>query len=322
MKRMEELRQLNNIKAPDKIKARTLIAAQEIRSGQIQQSIPQHLAVSPRRGIGKKIAAAVCAFGILTGGFTYWKSRATDENQENASNPIISAVANSFGFVAYAADTKEVYPPQNSRIVFDDGSGVADPEKGFFSGCLFRVTGDNIQSISASIDKGGLYRSKTVSSEGSDRDKWVQAIYQGENPELLGADQVSVHGYGGGEEDKIDIMYADLSWLLENGFTETYDPEVSYGFWAPKASMEDPEMDLRDEWHALIDQFEGATLKVTVSFTDGSQQTQTLKLHTGKLGVKYTDDKPEPQYTGEVLTDEQAAEQGYLYGVYADITET
>lgn len=322
MKHMEELSRLNNIKAPDKVKARTLIAAREIRSGQIKQSIPQHLTVSPRRSIGKKIMAAVCAFGILTGGFTYWKSRDTDENGESAPDTIISAVANSFGFVAYAADTKESYPPHDSRIVFSDGSGTADLEKGFFSGCLFRVTGDNIQSISASIDKGGLYRSKTVSSEGADRDKWALAMYQGENPELLGADQVSVHGYGGGEEDKIDIMYADLSWLLENGFTETYDPEVSYGFWAPKASMDDPEMDLRDEWHALLDQFEGATLTVTVSFTDGSRQTQILKLHTGKLGVKYTDDTSGPQYTGEVLTDEQAAEQGYLYGVYADITET
>lgn len=315
MKHMDELHQLSNIKAPDKLKTRTIIAAQEIRNEQIKQSIPQHLAVSPRRSIGKRIISAVCAFGILAGGFTYWKSRDIDENGERTPDTIISAVANSFGLVAYAADTKEVYLPQNSRIAFSSASGVDDLEKGFFSGCLFRVTGDNIKSVSASMDKCGLYRSQKVSSEGSDRDKWVQAIYQGEGA-AQGADQAMVYGF---DEEQTGIMYADLAWKLKNGFTEPYDPEISYGFWAPSTSVQDTETDLRAEWHALLDQFEGATLTVTVSFTDGSKQTQTLKLHTGKLGVKYTDETSGPQYTGEVLTDEQAAEQGYLYGIYADI---
>ena len=35
----------------------------------------------------------------------------------------------------------------------------------------------------------------------------------------------------------------------------------------------------------------------------------------------YTDETSGPQLTGEVLTDEQAAEQGYVYGVYAEIEE-
>ena len=70
-----------------------------------------------------------------------------------------------------------------------------------------------------------------------------------------------------------------------------------------------------------LDEFEGATLTVTVPFTDGTSDTQTLSLHTGKLGVVYTDGTSGPQLTGEVLTDEQAAEQGYVYGVYAEIEE-
>ena len=77
--------------------------------------------------------------------------------------------------------------------------------------------------------------------------------------------------------------------------------------------------DLRDAWHARIDEFDGATLTVTVTFADGTSDTQTLTLHTGKLGVWYPDDESGPQPTGEVLTDEQAKEQGYLYGVYAEM---
>ena len=81
------------------------------------------------------------------------------------------------------------------------------------------------------------------------------------------------------------------------------------------------EADGPDAWHARIDEFAGATLTVTVTFTDGTTDTQTLSLNTGKLGVEYTDGTSGPQLTGEVLTDEQAAEQGYVYGVYAEIEE-
>ena len=68
-----------------------------------------------------------------------------------------------------------------------------------------------------------------------------------------------------------------------------------------------------------MDGFEGAKLTVTITFTDGSEQTRSMTLHTGKLGVKYKDDTSGPSLTGEVLTDEQAAAEGYIYGVYADI---
>ena len=56
-----------------------------------------------------------------------------------------------------------------------------------------------------------------------------------------------------------------------------------------------------------------------MTFTDGTTDTKTLTLHTGKLACEYVDGENGPKLTGEVLTDEQAAEQGYVYGVYAEI---
>ena len=50
-----------------------------------------------------------------------------------------------------------------------------------------------------------------------------------------------------------------------------------------------------------------------------SEDGKTMTLHTGKLAVEFPEDGSGARYTGEVLTDEQAAEQGYLYGVYAEI---
>ena len=137
-------------------------------------------------------------------------------------------------------------------------------------------------------------------------------MHQGTNPELDGADRIMVWG-----SDEMH-MYADLCWKLDNGFTDAYDPDTSYGLWLP-SQPETTDDDLQDSCHKAVDGFEGAKLTVTITFTDGSEQTRSMTLHTGKLGVEYKDDTSGPSLTGEVLTDEQAAAEGYIYGVYADI---
>lgn len=117
--------------------------------------------------------------------------------------------------------------------------------------------------------------------------------------------------------------WVDASYRVENGFVEAYDPLIPATVSGPSRSRSIWRRKQMgpDAWHARIDEFEGATLTVTVTFTDGTSDTQTLSLHTGKLGVMYTDETSGPQLTGEVLTDEQAKTQGYLYGVYAEIEE-
>ena len=113
-------------------------------------------------------------------------------------------------------------------------------------------------------------------------------------------------------------MYADLCWKLDNGFTDEYDPDASYGLWLP-SRQESKDDDLQDSCHKSVDGFEGAKLNVTVTFTDGSEQMQSMTLHTGKLAVEYKSEASGPSLTGEVLTDEQAAAEGYIYGVYAEL---
>ena len=110
------------------------------------------------------------------------------------------------------------------------------------------------------------------------------------------------------------------SWKLGSSFTEAYDPNTAYGlFGTPKPITKSH--DVQAEWHSWIDEFDGATLTVTVTFTDGTTDTQTMTLHTGKLGCEYVDGEIGPQLTGEVLTDAEADAQGYVYGVYAELTE-
>lgn len=312
MKNMNELRKLQDMKAPEALKERTLAAAREARRAE-QAEAPQHLAPVPRHrlGMAKRILAAACAFGVIVGGTAVWRAQGSGQS---AGDAVAEAVAHSFGIVAYAADTGETIAPQGSRIVFDmAGGGMDSPTKGFFSGCLFKVTGDNIETVSASIDKGGLYKAERIDIEESD----VDAIMQGTYAPTADADDIMVMAGPGKTE-----WWVDASYRVENGFVESYDPDTSYGFWAePQPVDMAQEADAPDAWHARIDEFEGATLTVTVTFIDGTTDTQTMTLHTGKLGVEYPSDESGPQLTGEVLTDERAKTQGYLYGVYAEIAE-
>ena len=312
MKNMNELHDLQDMKAPEQLKQRTLAAAREARRAE-QQDAPQHLAPAPRRrfGMAKRILAAACAFGVIVGGTAVWQARGSEQD---AGSVVAEAVAHSFGIVAYAADTGETIEARDSRIVFDvAGGGMDSPTKGFFSGCLFKVTGDNIETVSASIDKGGLYRIERLDITEAD----AQAIMTGGFAPVAGADDIMVQS-----EPEQNKWWVDASYRVENGFVEPYDPDTGYGFWAePQPVDMAQEADAPDAWHARMDGFDGATLTVTVTFTDGAADTQTMTLHTGKLGVEYPSDESGPQLTGEVLTDEQAETQGYLYGVYAEIDE-
>lgn len=290
---------MKNIKASDELKERTLRAAREERG-----RTPQHIGQPAHRG-AKRVLAAACAFAVVLGG-------AALSGRQTGSDPVTD-IAHTFGLVAYAADTGEMRQPKDSRIVFDYGSGADDPEKGFYSGCLFKVTGEDIKTVSASIDNGAIYRTKTVKDTSDDRDEWVRSMHQGTNPELDGADTVMVWG-----SDEMH-MYADLCWKLDNGFTDEYNPDASYGLWLPSEPSEDENADLQQEWHENVDRLEGTKLTVTVTFADGSTQTRTMTLHTGKLGIEFNDDTSGPQLNGEVLTDAQAEEQGYLYGVYGEL---
>lgn len=303
--------ELKDIKAPQELKERTLAAAREARklTNEPLHAVPRH-----SWGMAKRLLAAACAFGIVLGGTAVYRTH--NGTAQTGSAAVADAISHSFGFAAYAADTGELRQPKDSKIVFDTGNGAGDPEKGFYSGCLFKVTGEDIKTVSATIDKGAVYRTKTVKDTSDNRDEWVRSMHQGTNPELDGADTVMV--WGNGPEEGAEQMYADLCWKLDNGFTDAYDPDSSYGLWLP-SQPQSADDDLQDSWHAAVDGFEGAKLTVTITFTDGSEQTRSMTLHTGKLGVEYKDDTSGPSLTGEVLTDEQAAAEGYIYGVYADV---
>ena len=94
--------------------------------------------------------------------------------------------------------------------------------------------------------------------------------------------------------------------------TEDYDPEARYGFLIPDTGGIDWEGDPGTANQESIDRLDGARLTVTVTFADGTEQTKTYTLSTGKLRVEYEEDGTLtllPQLAGD--------EDPWIYGVYA-----
>ena len=124
--------ELKDIKAPQELKERTLAAAREARklTNEPLHAVPRH-----PWGMAKRLLAAVCAFGIVLGGTAVYRTH--NGTAQTGSAAVADAINHTFGFAAYAADTGELRQPKDSKIVFDTGSAADDPEKGFYSGCLF-----------------------------------------------------------------------------------------------------------------------------------------------------------------------------------------
>lgn len=222
---------------------------------------------------------------------------------------------NSFNLTAYATDNKNIVGKEkDNKIAFGDlGEGFgplpnrgARPEKpdeygqypGAYTGCSLNVTGNNIKEIHFQMSKGKLYSS--IKKMGFDSKYKTSYSYY----KMLGSDFTvpynSNEKYG---------FYMDRETILR-----AYGPDAKTQQQAMDA------MDLRESSHKDIDRFAGVTLKITVTYMDGSKASKTLNLKTGALKyVDKTDDKGN-QYDvvfPELVTDRT---QPYVYSVYADIT--
>ena len=284
---------MEDIPVPGELETRVLRAAQRV-----EQAGPKRLAKRGWKPVLRGAVCAACALALVLGTVHL---RPVEERGEQPGNTPVMTLDYSFGLTACAADTGEtVRPNANGGLAFDSGSGIASEEAGHYTGCLFQVTGEGIETVSLSVDRGGLYRSEILTGL---TDGEVRKLWQAEE---AGGPVCSVYG-----EDEDSPMNAEVMTALGSSVTEDYDPEVRYGFWVPEY-YEDPDADLRQATWASIDTFDGARLTVTAAFADGTEQSKTYTLSTGKLRVEYGEDGTRtmlPQLAGD--------EEPFVYGVYA-----
>lgn len=270
---------MEDIHTPAGLNERVVLASRRQAAAQAEPERPAKRRIRP---ILRTAVCAACALALVLGTVRFYPAEQPEGPAEGAPDAAAMVPSLSFGLVAYAAGTGELRPAgMDGSLALESGSGAANEKIGNFTGCLFRVTGEGIQTVSLSIDRGGLYRSRTLT--GLDTED-VRRLFREEE---MGEATYCVYG-----EDENGPMNADELTALGAAATEDYDPEISYGFWVPQElySPEDAQGDLRQASWDSIDTFDGAVLTVSVTFEDGAEQTQRYRLSTGRLRVEYDED--------------------------------
>ena len=293
---MNDYRKLmQDISVPKELETKVLWAA---RQQNTEQAAPKRLPKRNWRPILRGAVCAACALALVLGTVHL---RPVEKSGERLGNTPVMTLDYAFGLTAYAAETGEtVRPNANGGLAFASGSGMAGEEIGYYTGCLFQVTGEEIERVSLSVDRGGLYRSETRTGLTAEE---VRKLWQAEE---AGGPVCSVYG-----KDENGPMNAEVMTALGSSIKEEFDPEVRYGFWVPEY-REDPDADMRQAHWGSIDTFDGARLTVTVTFADGGEQSKTYTLSTGRLRVEYGADGTQtmlPQLAGD--------DEPFVYGVYA-----
>ena len=310
MKKNDYQNMMEHIQPPAGLNDRVLSAARQ-RAAEQEPAGPKRLAPRKRRPVLRAAVCAACALALVAGSVTLGPIGGGESSADGA--PVTALPTVSFGLTAYAADTGERYEANaNGGLAFStSGQGSWSAEDGHYTGCLFQVAGENIQTISLAIDREALYRSRTLTDlPGEEVQKYLEAEASGTEYQLPGGGDVIAAVYSEGEEDPLTLeVVTDLGASV----TEDYDPEARYGFLIPDTGDIDWEGDPRTANQESIDQLDGARLTVTVTFTDGTEQTKTYTLSTGRLKVEYDANSP----GGTLLPQLAGDEDPWIYGVYA-----
>lgn len=309
MKKNDYQNMMEHIQPPAGLNDQVLFAARQ-RAVEQEPAGPKRLAPRKRRPVVRAAVCAACALALVAGSVTLGPIGGGETAADGV--PVAALPAFSFGLTAYAADTGERYEANaNGGLAFSAaGASRWSAGSGHYTGCLFQVTGEDIQTISLAIDREALYRSRTLSDLPREEvQKYLEAEASGTEYQLPGGDEAINAIYSDEEEGTLTL---DVVTDLGASVTEDYDPEARYGFLIQDTGGIDWEGDPRTANQESIDRLDGARLTVTVTFTDGSEQTKTYQLSTGKLRVEYEEDGTVtllPQLAGD--------EDPWIYGVYA-----
>lgn len=310
MKKNDYQNMMEHIQPPAGLNDRVLSAARQ-RAAEQEPAGPKRLAPRKRRPVLRAAVCAACALALVAGSVTLGPIGGGESSADGA--PVTALPTFSFGLTAYAADTGERYEANaNGGLAFStSGRGSWSAEDGHYTGCLFQVAGENIQTISLAIDREALYRSRTLTDlPGEEVQKYLEAEASGTEYQLPGGGDVIAAVYSEGEEDPLTLeVVTDLGASV----AEDYDPEARYGFLIPDTGDIDWEGDPRTANQESIDRLDGARLTVTVTFDDGSEQTKIYTLSTGRLKVEYDANSP----GGTLLPQLAGDEDPWIYGVYA-----
>lgn len=248
-----------------------------------------------------------------------------------------------FTVQAYAADSDSILEMgTENQIVFSrsaDAHGIGSKEaylaEGYYTGCLFRVGGEGVTRIQASVSTGALYRStqETVTA-GENPERWAELVSWKPTARGLGEyydeyDYVSIVGSPDdlAKDDPAKQWSVELTKKLGSTIDVAMDDSsssCSFGFWTNEDYGGNGDgMEATD---AIIDLFDGATLTITATFEDGHTTTQVIELHAAdvKASMQQSEDGLwELSLTPEIV-DPSGLQQytDYVHTLYGTVEKT
>lgn len=202
-------------------------------------------------------------------------SNSSSANKGEASIGDSSSVnQNSFFISASAAETEE-------ESIAKAKNGIIIPtnviETGDLGSNCFIVGGNNIKTISLSIDKGGLYKANIKAMRSRD-------------PRTA----------------------QDLCKYIGNEYTEPFNENRCYGFYFDeetyKKHLTDNHEDFKTAYHYCYDDYDGAVLSISVEYEDGTTDSASYTLKSGMLELNEETMQPNGN-----LSDGSTP---YMYGIY------
>lgn len=258
---------------------------------------------------GGLVACAALSL-IVTGG--YFRGSTKNGNDGVASvNDVQSLASNNFfAITAYAAELPE-------GVASGDVMGLSSVSAGY-GGALhldqrFAISGENIDKVRISTDKCNIYSVVPVYEGDADFAKAQNDDISANEEYVMIADVDDDFD----EETSTEVTpyHFDHIVIEGNSYEGAYNSNMSFGMSVPEELWSKSDDDAQYNYEN-IDQVNGATITIAVTYTDGSVEEHHYCLNTGKIFVPVKDGYNDWNNLTRFLTAEEEKDSAtpYTYG--------
>ena len=234
-----------------------------------------------RSNIILKSIAGISAAGIAAAAFLFVVGNTGDKISTDPDSMMTAQVQsteqasaeNSFFLTASAEESISKEIDDEQIVLRETGGGFP------YTGSTFFIRGNNIDKVGLSLDKGSLYKGN-------------YKMMQYKCDSSYGSEYIGDH-------------YTDENWN-ENRCYGLYVSEETYS----KHEAEVGE-DMKEAWHRCIDDYDGAHLKITVTYKDGSTSNAEYIMQTGRVGGYMDPETGTQQPNGKFVSEDEP----HFYGI-------
>lgn len=268
------------------------------------------------------VACAAVAF-VVTGGYfgIFSKSEGGGTTiaglERSDAGTVSSALGkNLFAITAYAAELPEGITSGDvvglSRVSADYGSAE------YLDG-RFMISGQNIEKIKISTDKCNLYTATLIYKGDAEYTKAQEAEANGTGEYVritdapLNSDETDTSDEAAASGS--DAYHYEHLEVAGSTYEGVYNDHTQFGMSVPKEQWSTSKDD-QQNYHENVDQVNGATLTIEVSFSDGTSETHHYRVNVGKIFVPEGKDGylQWDNLTRFLTAEEEAGETPNVYG--------